>query len=67
MLSQPSHKIVLGSRFEVEADLGDHPKPHLLAGDGSDTRRGCNAQSLPDVPYRSFAIDDASKIPIAAS
>ena len=39
MLSQPSHKIVLGSRFEVEVDLGDHPKLHLLAG------RGCNAQA----------------------
>jgi hypothetical protein len=39
MLSQPSHKIVLGGRFEIEVDLGDHPKLHRLAGDGSDTRR----------------------------
>lgn len=45
MLSQPSYKIVLSSRFEVEVDLGDHPKLHLLAGDDSDTRRGCNAQA----------------------
>ena len=54
MLSQPSHKVILGSRFEVEVDLGDHPKLHHPARDGSDTRR-MQCTKFTGCTYRSFA------------